>query len=116
MPAGFEMLVGAIIPVVGILLLAYWFSRFLGKRWSGGLSGRHLKIIDRLQVGADRYLLLVKLQDHTYLVGVSEKGIQLLAEPEGGFDVPEPDRRIGGFQDVLKTYGALKDKKGEKHE
>ena len=54
-------LIGALMWVVVILVLAYWCSRYLGKRYGGSVSGRYLKIIDRVQVGAYRYLLLVKL-------------------------------------------------------
>ena len=113
---GFGAMAGALLSVVSILLLAYWSSRFLGKRWGGGASGRYLKIIDRIQVGADRYILLVKLQDHTYLMGVSEKGVQLLTEPEGTFEEPDYGEKPMGFQEILKAYSTFKEKKGEKDE
>ena len=114
---GFGAMAGALLSVIGILILAYWSSRFLGKRWGGGTSGRYLKIIDRLQVGADCYILLVKLEDHTYLVGVSEKGIQLLTEPDGTFEEPVQEEKTMSFQELLKTYGAFRsEKRGEKHE
>lgn len=117
MMEGFLAMAGALLSVIGILVLAYWSSRFLGKRWGGGISGRYLKIIDRIQVGADRYILLVKLEEHTYLVGVSEKGIQLLTEPNGTFEEPDQEEKTIGFQEILKTYIAFRsEKKGEKHE
>lgn len=109
-----EMFIGVLVPVVGILVLSYWCSRYLGKRWGGRTSGNYLKIIDRIQVGADRYLLLVKLQEHTYLIGVSDKGVQLLTEPEGTFEIPEEEKGTIGFQEILKNCGAFS--KGGKHD
>lgn len=116
MPGGLEMLLGALLPLAAILLLAYWSSRYLGKRWGYASSGKNLKVIDRIQVGADRYLLLVALKEHTYLIGVSDSGIRLLAEPEGTFEEPEQGEDIKGFREVLKACGAFKEKKGERHE
>lgn len=114
-------LIGALMWVVVILVLAYWCSRYLGKRYGGSVSGRYLKIIDRVQVGADRYLLLVKLQEHTYLVGVSPAGVQLLSEPadvllELEDEVPAESSAAPGFQELLKACGSFREKKkGEKH-
>lgn len=109
-----EMFIGVLLPVIGILVLSYWCSRYLGKRWGGSISGSYLKIIDRIQVGADRYLLLVKLQDHTYLIGVSDKGVQLLTEADGTFEVPEQEKGTVGFQEILKACGSFT--KGGKHD
>ena len=113
-------LIGALMWVIVILVLAYWCSRYLGKRYGGSVSGTYLKIIDRVQVGADRYLLLVRLQEHTYLLGVSPAGVQLLSEPEDFVwepeDVPAGGSQAPVFQELLKAYGTLREKKkGEKH-
>ena len=113
-------LIGALMWIVVILVLAYWCSRYLGKRYGGSVSGTYLKIIDRVQVGADRYLLLVKLEEHTYLIGVSPAGVQLLSEPADFVWEPEEEGQnqnaAPGFQELLKAYGSLREKKkGEKH-
>lgn len=115
-------LIVALMWVVVILALAYWCSRYLGKRYGGGVSGKYLKVIDRIQVGADRYLLLIELQEHTYLIGVSPAGTQLLSEPADFIRDPEEEEAqengsaAPGFQELLKAYGSLREKKkGEKH-
>ena len=108
---------GALMWVIVILALAYWCSRYLGKRYGGGISGKYLKIIDRVQVGTDRYLILLRLQERTYLVGVSPAGIQFLSEPEGFIEEePEEEPQNGdkpsGFQELLRAYESLREKKG----
>ncbi len=109
-----QMFFGVLFPVVGILALSWWCSRYLGRRWGGGVSGHYLKVIDRVQVGADRYLMLVKLQEHTYLIGVSDKGVQLLTEAEGTFEMPKQEEGAVRFQDILKACGSFN--KGGKHD
>lgn len=117
---GLGSLIGPLISVVAILCLAYWCSRMLGRRFGSGMAGKQLKMIDRIQVGTDRYVILLELKDRYYLVGVSPAGITLLSEPEGPFE--EAETQAGqsgapGFQDILKTYASLRQKtKGDKHE
>ena len=58
-------LISALGCVILVLLLAYWCSRFLGKNWSRVSGTRELKVIDQLQIGQDKRILLVKLREHT---------------------------------------------------
>lgn len=106
-------LAGALLTVVCVLALAFWCSRILGKGFIRQSSGRNLKIMEQLQVGPDKYILLLKLQEHTYLVGVSAAGIQLLSEVDGielaGDDEKYEDNP--GFHDFLKKYASLYQKK-----
>lgn len=117
---GLGSLIGALVSVVAIMFLAYWFSRMLGRRFGSGMAGKHLKMVDRIQVGADRYVILLELKERYYLVGVSPAGITLLSEPEGPFEEAEMQagqNGVPGFQDILKTYASLRQKtKGDKHE
>ena len=85
----FFSLAGAVLTVGCILLLAYWCSRFMGKTYRKVTSGRSLKILEQVRIGADRQILLVKLQSHLYLIGVSQAGIQLLEKLEEEYEEPE---------------------------
>lgn len=71
------------LTVVAVLLLAYWCSRQLGKQGMKTSGLRHMKVIEHIQVGQDRMILLVKVGEHTYLMGASQAGVQLLTEVEG---------------------------------
>ncbi|MFQ7875857.1 flagellar biosynthetic protein FliO [Enterocloster sp.] len=51
-------------------------------------SGRNLKIRTG-RISADKQILLVKLQSHMYLIGVSQAGIQLLEMLEEEYKEPE---------------------------
>ncbi len=98
----------AILAVVGVLFLAYWCSRMLGKQWGMNACSGNMKVISQLQVGQDRRILLLRIGEHHFLVGVSQAGIQLLAEVEGDFmeDIPQSPQDVikPSFQEVLDRY------------
>ena len=48
-----------------------------------------LKILEQVRISADKQILLVKLQSHMYLIGVSQAGIQLLEKLEEEYKEPE---------------------------
>lgn len=104
-------LFNAVLTTVGVLVLAYWCCRVLGKRWGTGNPGStgSLKVIEGIQVGQDRRILLLKAGKHVYLVGVSPAGIQLLSEMEEDFvlpDMPEESQNgaMSSFQEIMEKY------------
>jgi len=60
-----------------VLWLAYFTTRLVGRRFSGG-SGRYLRLIDSLPLGQNRAVALVELNGEVLCVGVSEHGVNLL--------------------------------------
>ena len=108
----------AVLTVAAVLLLAYWCSRLLGRQWVKSSGSGNLKIIEQIQVGQDRKILLLKIGDSNYLIGVSQAGIQLLTEGEGEFEmkvpIPSQDMPVPlPFQDVLDKYLKNHQKKKE---
>ena len=85
----FFSLAGAVLTVGCILFLACWCSRLMGKTYMKATSGRNLKILEQVRISADKQILLVKLQSHMYLIGVSQAGIQLLEKLEEEYKEPE---------------------------
>ena len=89
MDNSFLSLAGAVLTVGCILLLAYWCSRLMGKTYMKATSGRNLKILEQVRIGADKQILLVRLRSHMYLIGVSQAGIQMLEKLEEEYGDPE---------------------------
>lgn len=115
MAGDYLSLSGAVLTVICVLILAYWCSRILGKNWIKSSPGKNIKVIERMQAGADRQLLLIKIQTHVYLIGVSPAGIQMLTEIDGELEetvVQEQEVNGSGFHDLIKMYGSLHRKKG----
>lgn len=98
----------SVLTVAFVLLLAYWCSRLLAKQWVKGSGTGNLQIIEQIQISQNQRILLLKAGDTNYLIGVSQAGIQMLAEVEGEFQaaeqpLPEPLTQLP-FRDVLNKY------------
>ncbi|MCI9163302.1 MAG: flagellar biosynthetic protein FliO [Lachnospiraceae bacterium] len=99
----------AVLTVVIVLVMAWWCSRLLGKQWAVRTAGSgNIELIEQLQVGQDRRILLMKVGEKHFLVGVSPAGIQLLSEVEGDFKAPKPPEMPSGtqlpFREFLKQH------------
>lgn len=108
-------LFNAILAVIGVLFLAYWFCRMMGKQWGMNACSGNMKVLSQLQVGQDRRILLLNIKEHNYLIGVSQAGIQLLAEVEGDFEADMPQSMEGAvkpsFQELFDRYKKFRDDK-----
>ena len=69
---------GMLLALLCILTAAWADSRFLGRRFGTPSSGRSLKVLEQLPLGAGRSLLVVQYHDTTYLLGSSQSEIRLL--------------------------------------
>lgn len=79
----FDLIVSIFFSLIGIVLvivLAYFSSKWLGKRYSGLNSGKNLKIIERIMLGKESSIVLAELLGEKYLIGVTSKEIILLKE------------------------------------
>lgn len=96
----------ALLTVILVMFMAYWCSKLLGKNWSHAANGKNMKIIDQIQLGQDKRLILVKLGEHNYLLGVSQAGIQLLTEAEGEFEESQTSVQMENpsFKDMMERY------------
>ena len=77
-------LAGTLAVLAVVLVLAYLTTRLVGTRLAGrvtgGGRGRHLTVVEQISVGKEAKLLLVKLEDHCLLLGVTQNGVTCLKE------------------------------------
>ncbi len=106
----------AIITVVGVLALAYYCSRLLGKQWGRTSQSGSMSVLEHIQVGQNQKILLLQVKDRFYLVGVSQAGIRLLTELDGDFRPAGASDSSGRaqppFQEFLEKYLTSQKKKG----
>lgn len=88
----------AILTVVIVLVMAWWCSRLLGRQWVRSPGTGNIELIDQVQVGQNQRILLMKVGEKHYLIGVSPAGIQLLSEAEGEFSSPQSSEMPAGMQ------------------
>ena len=107
-----------VLTVLIVLLLAYWSSRVLARQWVKTSGSGNLRVIEQLQVGQNQRILLLKTGESNYLIGVSQAGIQFLAEVEGDFEAEavEPVQSAAvqlPFREILDRLTKSQTKKGE---
>ena len=79
---------GALIIVIGAILLTSWAAKYLQTKNAVG-AGRTFKIIDRIMVGKDSYVVLLAFQGEYYLLGVGSGSITLLEKVDGPLEAAE---------------------------
>lgn len=106
----------AVLTVIIVLLMAWWCSRLLGRQWGQFSGSGNIRLVGQLQVGRDRSILLVKVGEDHFLIGVSPAGIQLLSKVDGEFEAGQPSELPAGtllpFQELLKKQLGRTGKKG----
>ncbi len=100
-------IITTIAALVIVLLLAWVTLRWMSKRMPGlsGGSGRMINVLDRVTVGKNASILLIRVQDKVILVAASEHAFEKLYE----FD--DPDGTVSSVQDMesVKFSSVLKD-------
>ncbi len=72
--------VGSLILVILILYLAYFVSKNIGRVPMINNQASNMQVIDRISVGQDRMLLIVKVAQNYYLMASSQNSITILKE------------------------------------
>ena len=80
MENAFTSFVMPLLGVVFVILLAYVGTGWLAKKYVGTGAGKNMRVIERLSLGQDKSLLLVRVGGKTLLLGVSGKGFEVLRE------------------------------------
>lgn len=63
-----------------ILAAAYFTTRYVGKKSAAVLGGRNIQIIEKVVLGLDKTLFIVKVGEHYYLLAAGKQNIVLLTE------------------------------------
>lgn len=67
--------------VVVILLLAYVCTRFLANRTGGTTQpGRRIQVVEQQLLGKDQKLVLARVGERWFLLGIAPSGVSLVAE------------------------------------
>ena len=111
-------LLGIILVLLLVMAGCYLFTRWAGTGLGGpfvaGGSGTRMKVVERLPLGRDQVLLVVRLGERYLLLGSSPAGISLLTEltgEEGALwaSAAEPTEKPG--MDFRELVRKLREKK-----
>lgn len=103
--SGFEMFVSMLLSVVGIvvvLVLAYYGSKWLSKRYMSMAGSKHIRIIERTPIAQDKSIVIADILGSKYILGISGQQITLLKDL-GELDIPSdnPDQ-VREFSEIFK--------------
>ena len=71
-----------LIVLIVVLMLAYYTTRMLGRGMGRTRGTGGMEILDQMALGRDSYLLVVKVQERIFLIGVSPGRISKVEELE----------------------------------
>jgi flagellar biogenesis protein FliO len=66
--------------LLGVAVLAFGFRRFVGKSLVAKAAKRSLQVMDVLPLGSRQRLAVVRCYDRTFLLGLGERELALVAE------------------------------------
>mgnify|MGYP001309638319 CR=1 FL=1 len=108
---------GIFLVFIAVLLLCYYTTRFIGRKMSGGMKNKNMKIIETLSLGPDRCLYLILVGNKCFLFFSSKKGLELVSEIDAEIqtdDTEKPEESetaAFNFRRIFDTYSGLSDRK-----
>jgi len=110
MGAQFISLLTILIAVGSVMFLAYVMTKFVGKRSSGMMKSKYMKIIDTLSFGFDKNIYLVQVGEQFVLMHMSVKGMEFICNIEPELIKPtiantpvQEGKSFGKYFDFFKT-------------
>lgn len=107
----FDML-GLLLVFALVLLLAYYTTRFIGKRFTGRTKNKTMRVIETLPLGLEKSLYLILVGKKYFLFHSSKKGLELVSEieldeqPEAAQESNET-ANVFDFRRIFETYSGL---------
>lgn len=93
----FMRAVGTIAVMVLVILAAGYVTRYVAQRAGRSMARtRYMKVMDRLALAKDKTVVILRVGETDYLVGISGQNITLLDTLEPLPEPPEADGRGGG--------------------
>ena len=95
--------------VIGLIYLTYWLSQKANLPRMNVSQSKYMQIMDRIMVGRDRSIVIVKVQQQFYLLSISEQGVKLIDKLDSDFDESQWSNQPQQFNQMLQ--GVFKNKK-----
>ena len=92
-----------LIVLIVVLALAYYTTRMLGRGMGRSQRTGGMEILDQMALGRDSYLLVVKVQDRIFLMGVTSGGISKIEELES-YDKKGAAEAAPDFVSLLSSH------------
>lgn len=64
--------------VILVIFLAYWGTRWFSSRYKTITDGKYIKILERTVLGKDRHLVLIRINEKAFLLGMGGQSIETI--------------------------------------
>jgi flagellar biogenesis protein FliO len=92
------------IGFVLVLLAAHFTTRWIGKKIGGYSTGKYFCILDRVYLGNECFICLLRIGGNCYIVGVTKSGMQVLDRIEGDDIKSLPTTNTLSFPEIFQRY------------
>ncbi|NLY70538.1 MAG: flagellar biosynthetic protein FliO [Clostridiales bacterium] len=94
----------ALIGIALVIVFTYFASKWYARRMLPIAGGRHMKVIDRLVLSKTASIYIIEVQGEQYLVGVSEKNVEILKQLEQPIVIPRTDFETKNLKNLFQTF------------
>ncbi len=84
-----------LIAVAAVIAGAYWTAKWMSRRHGAISSGRHIQVLERVMLGRDACLALLRVGSSVYLASVSSGRVELVREVDPKELVAVDTKRAG---------------------
>lgn len=89
--------------LVVVLFGAWYVSRFAAVKMRHLSQSKYMEVIDRIYLGKDRGLYLIRVGDRAYLIGMTANGMEHISEiPLDGLVTTDKDEKINEFGKLFR--------------
>lgn len=87
-----------------VLIAAYFFSKFIGFKMSHSNANKHIKVLDRVFLGNDKFICIIQIGIRFFVIGITNHHIELISELNEAELVPISDDKNASFGSIFEMY------------
>lgn len=84
MPEDILSIVSMLLTVIAVLLMAYFFTRYIAGRSPGGMrtqgGKKQLRVIEQVSLGREQRVAVVQVGERYFVLGITSSNVNKLAE------------------------------------
>ncbi|QSX07188.1 flagellar biosynthetic protein FliO [Sedimentibacter sp. zth1] len=104
----------AIIGIILVLFLTYYCTKSLSKGILKYSTSKNIKIIDKVPLGQNKYLIIIDVCDKNYLVSVTDNNINILKELDDNIVKNTDSSKVNNASFCKILNEAIKNRKSSK--
>lgn len=87
-----------------VLIAAYFFTKFIGFKMSHSNANKHIKVLDRVFLGNDKFICIIQIGIRFFVIGITNHHIELISELNEAELVPISDDKNASFGSIFEMY------------